>query len=200
MQEVLFFLCLLTLPVTFNLLFPYSLSSVHKIEQQNESGWVKHKGLYRNHVYNFSVFIPKGKIGISSRPPNPDHGIKIMLDEADVSHLWATAIYDSTGLGSLDNIVADQLKSFTADKKIIVKSINSTMTVKRRLATRLTIEYKSDENTEVMVQDSIYILKKPVSKGSDTGTLYELVLITQKQNYLSHKQLLESMLKSWEIK
>lgn len=166
---------------------------------QGETGWTKHKGQYRNHVYGFSVVIPKGMTGTSSRPPNPQHGIKVNLSEKPESYLWAMANYDATGLGSLDKIAINQL-DFLKEKNTEVKEISkSFLQVNKNRAVRLIVEYKDKDTSQVMTRDVILILKAPASKGSDTGTIYELGLVTSRSHYQRDEKLLNSLQRTWKI-
>lgn len=166
---------------------------------QSETGWIKHKGQYHNSVYGFSVVIPKGMTGMSSRPPNPQHGIKINLSEKPESYLWVMANYDATGLGSLDKIAINQL-DYLKEKNSEVKEISkSFIQVNKNRAVRLIVEYKDKDTSQMMTRDVIFILKAPASRGSDTGTIYELGLVTAQSRYQRDEKLLSSLQKTWKI-
>lgn len=181
---------------TFSSLAP---NRARLIDWQSELGWVKNKGRYRNYVYGFSVTIPKGMLGISSRPPNPQHGIKVTLSEKPESYIWAMANYDATGLGSLDKIASSQL-DFLKEKNTEIKEVSrQVILVSRHKAVRLIVEYKDGETGQMMTQDVIFVLKAPPKKGSDTGIIYELELATTQFRYHSDEKLLNRMRKTWRI-
>ncbi len=49
-------------------------------KDEEEGSAVFDKGVYENYVYGYSVRIPRGMIGLGSRPPAPQHGFVIDLD------------------------------------------------------------------------------------------------------------------------
>lgn len=170
-----------------------------RTEWQSEAGWVKHKGLYRNHVYGFSVEIPKGKTGVSPPPPNPQHGVKVNLSEKSESYLWAAANYDSSELGSLDKIANKQL-DFLKEKNTDVKEMGrKAILVNKNKAIRLIIQYKDSQLNQVMIREIIFVLKAPRNKGSNTGTIYELGLVTAQAQYQHDEKLLVGMKRTWKM-
>jgi len=53
--------------------------------------WSRIAGQYRNVDYGFEVTIPKGLVGLGTRPPNPNHGF--VIDLATGTKVWVDATY-----------------------------------------------------------------------------------------------------------
>ena len=61
-----------------------------------------YRGRYNNYDYGYSIRIPLGLRGTGSSPPNPNHGIRIILSASEDAFIWTDGSYNAASYASLE--------------------------------------------------------------------------------------------------
>jgi hypothetical protein len=169
-------------------------------DDAEEEDAVFDKGRYENYVYGYSVEIPAGMVGAGSRPPAPQHGFGIDLDnprstawrgapEFPKSYIYLDGSYNSLEWRRLDDVVNSNLSFLREEgKNVRVRSRTATRLGGLR-ALRVVALYEKD-GVE-MVSDEI------VAFGSEASPVYTLDLSTPLSKYERDRPVLEALRKSW---
>ena len=80
---------------------------------------------YNNAEYAYGVPIPEGLVGYRMKPPAPQHGFVIGLDEGEV---WVNGEYDAADVGSLEALGAKTAAEWVASGQLkLVRSTPTTL-------------------------------------------------------------------------
>jgi hypothetical protein len=109
----------------------------------NDEGRRAYRGSYVNPIFGYSVALPDNLMGVGSRPPAPNHGISIDLDDGAGSQIATDAEYnalDSKSATEVAELNVSGLRDFRGASKIKVRRESSTLC--NLPAVRQTIEYE----------------------------------------------------------
>jgi hypothetical protein len=109
----------------------------------NDEGRRAYRGSYVNPIFGYSVALPENLMGIGSRPPAPNHGIAIDLDDGAGSQIGTDAEYNALDYKSATDIAESNvsgLRDFAGASKMKVRRESTTLC--NFPAVRQTIEYK----------------------------------------------------------
>lgn len=69
------------------------------------------EGTYTNHTYEYSVALPKGISAFHTKPPAPDHGILVFLDDDRQLTISIDASYNTLNLKTAREATLEELRS-----------------------------------------------------------------------------------------
>lgn len=92
--------------------------------------FVKAKRSWRVHLRERRIRLLRtgssGRKVSRNRPPAPQHGVGVSLDQASTAYLWVDGEHDALLLGSLEAITKDEIAAWTSEYHLSVASIRKT--------------------------------------------------------------------------
>jgi len=143
----------------------------------NDEGLRAYRGSYINPIFGYSVAIPENLMGVGSRPPAPNHGITIDLDDGAGSQIGTNAEYNALDLTSATDeaeVQLEGLKNLEGASKMKVRRESTTLC--NLPAIRQTIEYE-DASGKPALDYGVFALLPP-EKNDVVGLVYSASLRT----------------------
>jgi hypothetical protein len=155
-----------------------------------QSGNPEYRRSYSNPTYGYRVRLPDGITAYGERPPQPTHGVGIILSWEPRSYLYVDGSYNADDL-------ADTAAVAARDEGYLRENFLEFRSVRRRLARlgghwalRSTVVHTCGEGT-VFVTDAIYLLER--------GIVYTIHLRTPASRYGDDKRVLDTIAGSFRL-
>ena len=148
-----------------------------------------HKNRYVNYPYGYRFKIPKGLTGTCSPPPMPQHGLTINLagDTEQSRRIGFFAFYDVNELGTLENVVKEELKELQSGTQIHTMA-------KRKVRfggiQGLHLTYKLEGNP---IERFLFYRK-------NGKVIYDAYLRTTQQYYRQDTRIFQQIMATWRFK
>lgn len=153
-------------------------------------------GHYVNERYGYSVDIPPGDVGLSDRPPAPNHGFVVQLSNDPERLIVIDGSYNAPGLVSLDAFARFKLDSLkqrgATDCETLL--IEATFLGDKIPALHLRVAYTI--SGEGMLYDGFLAIRKEHHKDQ---VLYEVGLSTPEADYSVDKTSLGDLVAGWRL-
>jgi len=149
------------------------------------------KGTYTNPNYLYAVTIPKGLIGHSSPPPNPQHGFGIVLSWEPRAYIFFDSSANSLEYKTVEEAINEQIK-YTKEKASKILSSNiSNGALGKVTAKKLTVHYICQKDPTERIDIAILALRS----GNSLVDSAELTTTAARLN--EDLKIFEEMIKTW---
>jgi len=141
----------------------------------NDEGRRAYRGSYVNPIFGYSVALPDNLMGVGSRPPAPNHGISIDLDDGAGSQIATEAEYnalDSKSATDEAELYVSGLRDFRRASNMKVRRESTTLC--NLPAIRQTVEYE-DASGKPCLDDGVFAL---LPRKKYVGITYAVMLTT----------------------
>jgi hypothetical protein len=151
------------------------------------------QGVFEHEDRGFEVTVPSGLPATWGGPPNPNHGVGILLSaEVPRAYLWAGAEYSE--VRELSQVRQEQLALVSGGKVTVLSIHESPGRLGPTKAIRLVIRYRCRGLRAVLVQDGTYAVR------GDERLLYKVELLTSEKRYAADRKYLRQVLASWHFR
>lgn len=155
---------------------------------------VYHRGMYRNHIYGYSLAVPSGLVGITDPAPAPQHGIMIPLSDDSKEQIWIDGSYNAALWSTTEDAMNEHIDWLRKEADGVIQSSRQKIRLGRFIAIRDVTHYDDRATGEAMVQDLTLAMRNAKGEGE---ILYTIGLRTRKLDYEKHKPILNDVIKGW---
>ena len=178
-------------------LSPFLKRVSYKLQLQGVKNYIKHRSLYTNHDYGYSVRIPVGQIGLQDPPPSPNHGFSIELSTKPKADIWVGGSYNGAEWASFDEAINSYIGYIKDQGGKNIKVVQKANTHLSRLsAIRFVLQYQADTSGEIMEREIVLAFRKD-RKGDDI--FYELILTSPSSLHKSYRRVLTELQQGWRL-
>ena len=171
------------------------------IEDEEEEGAV-FEGLYENHVYGYSVEVPRDMVGLGAPPPAPQHGFGIDLGnprstawvrgtEFPKSYIYVDGSYNSLEWQRLEDAVNSHISFLREKGRGVSVQVREQTRLGSLPALRVMAFYEQDGVR--MVSDEVVAF----DDEARSSIVYTISLSTPRSKYERDRPVLEALMKSW---
>jgi hypothetical protein len=181
-------------------IYDYHLGSRENalLKAQHKQAYVTVRGRYSNYDYAYSVFVPKGMVGLRSPAPNPNHGFVIRLRGEAKAELSVDASYNAAEWDSFDEALNADLDRFKRETGSEVSILTRRFVVLGGLkAIHFALHSEISVANEPMIRDVILAFR---NDPGGVGIVYEIALTTPARRYERDRQLVTQLQKSFRLK
>lgn len=157
----------------------------------SKPGWHEWKDEYVNLAWRYSVVIPRGLIGLSSQPPNPQHGFSILLGGRKQSYISVAGHANSLEYQLPVDYAIDHLIDLRKGGKLVTMVRLSQMRLGNIPAIRTVVRYNCPGSEESYMNEFVTAI-------SNDQIVYEMDFYSYESRYVSDRNVLEQILSSWK--
>jgi hypothetical protein len=155
------------------------------------------RGFYYNCGFGYAFYIPRGFVGEGNPDGTPQHGVRISLSERPESYVWVDGSYNALDWRTLDDAARFYREALNERGENVSLVGRQVMSLGRLRALRLMFSYRERGAGDTVIEEVVLARRK--SKG-DAEMVYTLGLKTQRTNYERSREMLQRVLRTWQLK
>jgi hypothetical protein len=185
----------MTIPATLFLFLCFSIPSVgwdcgrFPTADFRNSHDPRFRGTYSNRAFGYRIRLPRHVIAYGEPPPQPAHGVGIILSWEPRSYLVVDGSGNASLLPNVDAAANDAEKLIRTESTGLRRTNRRLTRLGQHRALRITIEHTCPAGT--FITDEILLLKRDI--------VYTVSLTTPKRRYRKDKRVLDAIVHSFEL-